>query len=675
MATFIHSSVNPVLISIWSPTQKKTVQITWDTGSTVLGIVHLSKDGLDQGIFDGGPSGRRSNTTTPGVPEIEIELGKTYDFQLKAATMLAPVLATLRLKGEEKLGTTVVLATKFLQEMLPASQHIFGLHVFPGIDSVRIKFRTRQASTGFVEIKNENRPHPVAVALLPAGNHVHDVLIAPHGNFGTPHPLEQDTNHSFRIVATALPGSKIPGDKTVTGLFRTGGRTAQVFFDRILVHEDSDPGFLLGGGDFEFYFGAGDVDTEANLGNEEIYGRESIESGEFRDVNRVVTVPSAPVRLWTQVHAYEDDTVFLEFRPTQVTSFASPGSTCGAGSDGPEATVTQHFDFSDLTDGIEETRFEMSNHSCPIHFTVTGRVRFEAHSGALLQPFIKRSAPRSPVPRVATLLNAGDRVIVGAGSGIAHSVRVAPGGAAFVATSSRKPAARVDRWTRIGGEVEGPLTVVASGADRLSLFTLGADGAVAHKSWSRDVPSNDQWEPLGGAFVGPLAAAVAPDGRIEIFGLGRDGSVFHRTLNAAEGGRAASDWEVIGEGVGGSLTAFSSPRGVSVVALGRGGEVLHKLRRGNDWRPAGREWQSLGAAPAGPLSAELVEDDIAVLAVLAEDETVHLLPWRNYPDTPPVDGWQRVGTINSLLDARLSLIEPAIEKGTRGDTSLGNKAT
>ncbi len=675
MAASITANPNPVLISVWSFTQKKTTTITWDTDSAAFGRVYRSIDGAKEEFFDGTPESpppvSPAMNKRNGSKFQDIELGKTYDFRLKRVDPQNTVLASVRIRGEENLGMTSGLL-KIVKGRIPASQHIFGLKVFPGIDSVRIRFRTHQATPGFLEIKNEDTQATVAVALL-AGNLVHDVLIA-HGVGFTPEPLDQDTNHSFRIVATALPGSLIPGDKTVTGLFRTGARSAQVFFDRILVHDDGDPGFLLGDGDFFFSFGAGDVETWEDLGNFENYGYVNIGSGEFRDVNRVVTIPRAPVRLWAQMVANEDDSLLGSFgTAARGTSFASPGSSCG-GHEGiygesVMATVTQHFDFSELTDGIEERPLTMSNDSCPIHFTLLGRLRVETHPGVLLQPFINKSgpAPRSPVPRVATLLNAGDRVIVGAGSGIAHAVRLAPGGAAYVTTSSRKPAAPGDRLTRIGGEVAGPLTVVSSSADRVSLFALDRDGAVAHKSLLPDVPPNDEWETLGGAFVGPIAAAVGLDGRIEIFGLASDGGVFHRTLGAAGCGQAARDWQFIGDGVGGSLTAFSSPRGgVSVVASGRKGEVLHKLRCDDEWRPAGREWQSLGAAPAGPLSGELVEDDIVVLAVLSENETIQVLPWRNYPDTPPGDGWQCVGTINSLLDARLSLIEPPFDAGRSG---------
>jgi hypothetical protein len=663
MAANIQSSANPVLISAWSVTQKKTVEITWSTDSPFLGYVYRSIDGGPEEIFDGRPMGKISNSTTP-IPTQVIELGKTYDFRLKRNSMLNPVLATLRLKGEEKLGTTKGLAT-VIKELAPRSQHIFGVRVEPGVDSVRFKFRTRQATGAAVQIANDATQKVVAFALSTGVNLVHDVVISKDVNFML-QSFDHDTIHSFRIIAPALPGSLTTKESVATGKYRTGGRSAQVFFERILVHDDGDPG-LLGDGDFFFSFGAGDADTGEDLGNFENFGYVSIGSGKSKDVNRVVNIPRAPANLWAQVVAEEDDSLFSSFgSSSRGTSFAPPGNTCQHfESDYGEAvvgTVTQHFDFSALTDDAESRPFKMTNDSCPIHFTLEGQIRIEAHSGGVLQPFIKRLAPRSPMPHVAAVLRAGEQATVGTRPGLAHAIRLAPGGALFAMTCLRRPAEHSEQWTRIGDEVAGPVTVVASSENQIRLFALDQDGAVSHKTFSRDIPPNDAWEPLGGEFVGSIAAAVGPEGRIEIFGLSRDGVVSHRTLSTEGTGPAASDWQRIGDGVSGSLTAFTTPRGVSVIALDRDGEVLHKLMRGNEWRPAGREWQSLGRAPGGPLFAELVEDDVVVLAVLAEDETVHLRPWRNYPDAPPRDDWRSVGTINSLLDARLSLIEPSPEK-------------
>jgi hypothetical protein len=104
------------------------------------------------------------------------------------------------------------------------------------------------------------------------------------------------------------------------------------------------------------------------------------------------------------------------------------------------------------------------------------------------------------------------------------------------------------------------------------------------------------------------------------------------------------------------MAALFSPRtGLSLFALGHGGEVLYKRRPPNEeWRPVGREWERLGVASDGLLSAEWVGDDALLLAVVSEDETVRVLAWSAYPDVPPREGWQIVGTVNSLLQARVS---------------------
>ena len=58
----------------------------------------------------------------------------------------------------------------------------------------------------------------------------------------------------------------------------------------------------------------------------------------------------------------------------------------------------------------------------------------------------------------------------------------------------------------------------------------------------------------------------------------------------------------------------------------------------------------LGTASDGLLSAEWIGEDGLLLAVVAEDETVRTLAWPSYPETaPPREGWQVIGTVNSLL--------------------------
>ncbi len=78
-----------------------------------------------------------------------------------------------------------------------------------------------------------------------------------------------------------------------------------------------------------------------------------------------------------------------------------------------------------------------------------------------------------------------------------------------------------------------------------------------------------------------------------------------------------------------------------------------------DWQPEGPEWETLGVASDGTLSAEWVGDGVVLLAVVAEDETVRILAWPRYPDEPPREGWQVVGTVNSLLQAQIPERESA----------------
>ena len=97
-----------------------------------------------------------------------------------------------------------------------------------------------------------------------------------------------------------------------------------------------------------------------------------------------------------------------------------------------------------------------ANGPCAIRFTVHGRVRVEAHSGGLLQPFIKKSGsvPRLPVSRVAILRQAGERATIGMGSDISRVVRLAPGGVAFV----------------------GAVAAAAGENDQMEIFGLDAGG-------------------------------------------------------------------------------------------------------------------------------------------------------------------------------------------------------
>ena len=73
-------------------------------------------------------------------------------------------------------------------------------------------------------------------------------------------------------------------------------------------------------------------------------------------------------------------------------------------------------------------------------------------------------------------------------------------------------------------------------------------------------------------------------------------------------------------------------------------------------------------ASEGLISAEWVGDEGLLLAVVAEDETVRAFTWPDYPEAPPPrEGWQVIGTVNSLLQGRtLEGEEPTVLEGAEG---------
>src|SRR5215212_1999547 len=89
--------------------------------------------------------------------------------------------------------------------------------------------------------------------------------------------LAQDTVFNYRIVAEAMPGPlNVPDKAEATGTFRTGLRSATVFFDKIFMRLDGDPNSA---GELFFVFSAGDVEHQTPLVNPETYGEADIKDG------------------------------------------------------------------------------------------------------------------------------------------------------------------------------------------------------------------------------------------------------------------------------------------------------------------------------------------------------------------------------------------------------------
>jgi hypothetical protein len=607
--------------------------------------VFLSLNGGSEEIFDG-------NARRQGSKDRAVQLGQTLEFRLRQDNPARTLLATVTVTTEKCAGLpAVVIDVNNLAGGY--SQGIYNLTVAPGVDAVTITFRTRQPTNPFIKIINQDTGKLHVWRKLDKRT-VHRLdMVSEDFN-----PLVQNAQHSYEIVADPMPGSPDQTTAVATGTFRTGSRTAEIFFDTIHVRNDGDPG-LKGAGEFTFSFSGGDAATGEQKGNVEHWGEGDIDAGEDVAVNLMVSIPTAPRGLWVHVSGTEDDK-----------SFFDPGSlglcaigTVGGGAPGSfaketgactVASVTEHFDISQTLGGISERPFEMHTGNFAIAYDVLGRLRVQARAGEWFERFVegRRPLPYAQTPSAIAWVSPNGNAKFVQKQGHAHKLIHGPGGALYHQALGEDPRAE-GSWANLGGRFQGPVTVVATGPDRVSLFGLSPEGAVLHTSHAADDRPEEDWQSLGGAFMGRLVAVIGADGVIELFALSADGSVFQRTLR--ERGDPTSEWEPIGAGIMGAMAALFSPRtGLSLFALGRGGEVLYKRRPPKgDWRPAGREWETLGVASDGLLSAEWVGDEALLLAVVAADETVRVLAWPGYPDLPPAQGWQHVGTVNSLLQGRL----------------------
>jgi hypothetical protein len=650
MATTISANPNPVLFP--SPhlgTLPRNTRITWDTGSNIIrGRVFLSLNGGSEEVFDG--NARRS-----GSKDKAVQFGQTMEFRLRQDNTAGTLLATVTVTTAKTAGLPAVVIDA-ANNLPSGSQGIFNLTVAPGIDAVTITFRTRQPIEPFIEIMEGVTGKPLYVWKKSGKRELHQMDMASEspGN-----RLAQNAWHRYRIEAAAMPDSPDQTKAISTGTFRTGSRTAEIFFDTIHVRNDGDPG-LKGAGEFTFTFRGGDALTGVQLGNAESWGEGSIDAGHDVAVNRVVTIPAAPSVLWASVSGEEDDKSFFDpgalgLCTIGIVGGGAPGSYVKEIGACTVASVTEHFDISQTIGGISERPFEMHTGDFAIAYDVVGRLRVEARAGEWSQRFVegRRPLPFVQAPSPVTWVSPNGNAKFVQKQGHAHRLILDPGGMLYHQTLGQDRRAE-GSWTNLGGQFQDTVTVVATGPDSVSLFGLSAEGAVLYKAHASDARPETDWQKLGGAFIGRVIAATGEEGRIELFALREDGSVSHRTLS--ERGQPQADWEEIGGGIAGAMAAlFSSRTGLSLFAIGRGGEVLYKRRPLNEeWRPAGREWETLGVASDGLLSAEWVGDEALLLAVVAEDETVRVLVWPTYPYAPPREGWQIVGTVNSLLQARLS---------------------
>jgi hypothetical protein len=644
----ISASPNPVVVTIWSVSQQGSTTITWDTGSAISGTVWVIEDAGHERLFD---KNNKLAAGPRGTAVTYVALGKTRKFELRRTDNEAILAQAVAVECHEALGLPRGVHIDFGQR-LPLIQGITNLRVLPDIDWVRILFRTRQPTNPLISIRDGKTKELVGGAVIGRLSQTHDFTFH----------LAQNTLFKFHIVAFPTGvGSRNAKLSEEEGLFSTGSRSTQVFFDQLLMHTDGDPG-SLGDGEFVFEMGAGDINSRDMVGKTPYFASD-ISGGEFRVLDRSVAITPAPVGLWVQVRAEENDTDFYD-GPTFIAEtpmrFAPEGSTWELVGTREVATVTKWFDLSDAGPVPQEIQFNLKTGPKHIDFTLNCRLRIETKPGVVhvQQPNVTKSAKPVGRARTVAMMVSGESVAVAGRE--THVVQLAQDGNLYRAIppdTARAEAMRQDRnvhWTSVASDLCEPLIVVAAG-DVLHLFAPGKVGEVLHRVVSPDAEKvtngYGRWTSLGGSFVWPLAVAVIGE-NIDLFALSGEGGVFHKALN----NKAKGEWKKIGEGMVGSLNTFTTVRGeIGVVAVGSNGKIQHLPWSSESVSSRPPKWRSLGTAPKGALSSE-VFDDVVVFAALGEDETVSAAPWRNYPERPDKLEWQALGTMNSLINARYSLL-------------------
>jgi hypothetical protein len=623
MLPVLSATPNPITVLALGISHSGTTTINWATAdAAIFGQVTYTINAGPELAFDGGLS---ENKTSGSKLTPRLAYGNDYVFYLRDAGS-NKLLRQISVPIVEELGLPPSMIGALLDRV---PQAIKDVSVHPGVDTVQIGFTTARATIPAVTITD--------AAGLTAGSAIGPLspqvkfsfnLAAGSGLFG---PLDQDAVFDFQVTAPAPAGSRWP-DATFSGKFRSGSRTATVFFDSFNGDMGDDTDYV------KLDFGVGDPETGLALAPEQWWGRKSWDTL-YKDVtfamNISFPVMHAPQVLEAQVYASAWDDGFLGLDPDYLPAYSPQFGTAGTivSPNGDSSTTLVTLDLPPQT-----TPFAIKpTPGGPVDFTVNGHLQIEASDGALLSPDVITPAPPiRPVQWTATLSERLSEISLGDGEG-RTKLRLA--GSTLYAAAPR--------LETIASGLDGPIVAAVAGG-RLHIFRSGNDGQVLHRVHVPGGAAGDQWQSLGGKFVSPVAAAVVRE-RVELFGLAPDGRVLHRGLDGGE-------WTVFGEGIAGSLGAFVSPEGeIGVIGVSRDGHILVRTLHSH-------EWHSLGRSPGGELGASFAGDVVVLASV--EDGTVSAAAWRGFPQIDPHLHWKAIGTPASLFEANFSLMGAAARKTT-----------
>ncbi len=675
MAT-ISASPNPV--GFYTAGGQATTIVEWNTEGSFPGIVYVAVGGLIEKKLIGQPAAGARRGSLP----LEVTYPNFYYLSLKRADNLIEIAHATVTTFDLRQQLAEDFAAAYLPQLRP--QMITNLVVKPGVDTVRISFRTTRPTIPTTELRDNTGAWVDGRLPLFGGlQTVHEA------QFGIDKPLALDTKHTFKIEAFGATNNKATPNKAVlTGEFVTGTRDADVMFESLNVHDDGDPG-PRGKGEFMFSFGAGDAATGALIGAPAFFpdkGKVDISDDDPPvDLGKTISMAPAPRRLWLQVVGKEHDQTILPWetgfghgiRPV----FEEPGSSYHGLEEAQQADVTTIINLGSMP-GRRMIPFEMKTGDFPVDFVVTGHVAVNAFAGSTISPKMTKSAPFARSSAYLTEPGGAARLAVAGVSERSELVALGADGALYHRALAPEASSRKEGggWTRIELPGRGRPAVVASAQGMLDVIDLTDDGSVIHCGYDLRKSRGGKWRRLGGKFREIHPAPGAGKGRetgpgVMLFAIADDGSVHAR--DAYSDGQG---WERLGERpVRAVAPVCADGAAASLLAVGDDRSLFHYSRRNGRWKAEALDARVPGDSPVQLLTAVVIDQadgkdakgmrrDL-VIGVLSEDHRVRILRWPDYPTGAPETRWKELGPVQELL------AEDAIDAaaGTRGASRPARK--
>ena len=649
---------NPVGIFRTSTSADSTTTVHWDTEVARPGFVDVSENGQTPKPLGGGA--RSGDVTLP------VTLGSSYRLSLKMDPLggggqkievATTTVATYDIRQQLAAGFSQAFVPQLgMPSVLP--QLITNLIVQPGVDTVRISFRTNLPTIPTTELRDENGNWVDGrMPLFGGPRTLHEV------EFGFDKALALDKKHSFKIEAFGPTGDPVSPNKTVcTGEFVTGTRNVDVMFEVIQVLDDSDSG---GVGEFSITFGVGDVETGAALGNPQSWIGDLDDDDPPRDLGKIFSLTNAHRSLWLEVIADEDDKGFGF--ASGLSARGSRPSFEGAGGKFTDDGSIQRADLTIVVDvGTDPGRFmipfEMRTGDWPVKFVINGHLGVHAFAGAVISTKMAKS--KLPFSRSTFLTSPGKVIGLSAdGSGTrAEAVALGSDGAIYHRILAPYVERRRDGgdWARIESPGHGMPAVVASDPDALDLVDLDGVGGVIHCQFDPANPKRVKWRNLKGKFVSVIPVADSArrkgvNGGLTLFGIAEDGGL--HVHNARSEG---PDWDRVGDELVRTAAAIDSTPG-ALIAVSTDGALVHVARRNGRWRlqaiggkvPNGASVRSLMVATlhGGDVKGSTRVRQDLFIGMMDDARQVRMLRWSDYPEGAPESRWQELGTLQDLLFA------------------------